>query len=403
MTEQLEGQMSIFDCFDQSIWYGRTSQAHFHQEKTTKERTSELSSKKQRGSSIKTPLYLNLRRGGGVQAVASWETGGVLLGEYMMHSFGEYPKEENVSLLSQILEDHPHPKYCLSARACQGILNRAEKRGKKLPEILETALKNQILRLTPSKSEGGVERDSSGKRAGKGALVQTELSGTLGVSQDQTLITCVSDDLVSSDGNIAGTLDASYYKGTGMRRDRERTVVLDKTLCIGNGQVNDAVQPDDEICKTLNCMVDPMKIVTYGVDFYNQSVSEKISMPLRNKNADSDHIPCVTATQNDVYTVDMGAGKSSCDVLDNKSPTLATTHYGEPAVCYGLDRASFNQGQNALYNFSIEEELAQTIVAKGAGGGNATHKTVGALCARDYKGEGSQYVEEGKCIIQRFE
>ena len=38
------------------------------------------------------------------------------------------------------------------------------------------------------------------------------------------------------------------------------------------------------------------------------------------------------------------------------------------SVCYGLDRASFNQGQNALYNFSVEEELAQTIVANGAGG-----------------------------------
>ena len=37
-------------------------------------------------------------------------------------------------------------------------------------------------------------------------------------------------------------------------------------------------------------------------------------------------------------------------------------------VVYGLDRASFNQGQNALYDFSIEEEKAQTLVAKGPGG-----------------------------------
>lgn len=41
---------------------------------------------------------------------------------------------------------------------------------------------------TRSRLGGGCERDSGGKRAGKGALVQTELSGTLGVSQDQTLI-----------------------------------------------------------------------------------------------------------------------------------------------------------------------------------------------------------------------
>ena len=37
------------------------------------------------------------------------------------------------------------------------------------------------------KIRGGVERDSYGKKAGKGALIQWELSATLGVSQDQTL------------------------------------------------------------------------------------------------------------------------------------------------------------------------------------------------------------------------
>lgn len=37
------------------------------------------------------------------------------------------------------------------------------------------------------KIRGGVEIDSRGNKAGKGPLIQTELSGTLGVSQDQTL------------------------------------------------------------------------------------------------------------------------------------------------------------------------------------------------------------------------
>lgn len=37
------------------------------------------------------------------------------------------------------------------------------------------------------KIRGGCERDCYGKKAGKGPLVQWELSGTLGVSQDQTL------------------------------------------------------------------------------------------------------------------------------------------------------------------------------------------------------------------------
>ena len=66
-------------------------------------------------------------------------------------------------------------------------------------------------------------------------------------------------------------------------------------------------------------------------------------------------------------------------------------------VCYGLDRASFNQGQNAKYDISIQEDIAQPIVARGPGG-NADK--VNALCARDFKGVGNQYVAEGKVIIQ---
>lgn len=66
----------------------------------------------------------------------------------MMQKIGVFPKEEREYLLSQILEDNPPPKYCLSARACQGIINRAEKRGKILPEILKNALTATISKET---------------------------------------------------------------------------------------------------------------------------------------------------------------------------------------------------------------------------------------------------------------
>ena len=75
-----------------------------------------------------------------------WEDNGALRGEYLMHSFGACPKDENASHLSQILEASPHPKYSLSAKACLGILNRAERRGKVLPEILKLALIQQAQR-----------------------------------------------------------------------------------------------------------------------------------------------------------------------------------------------------------------------------------------------------------------
>lgn len=101
----------------------------------------------------------------------------------MTPSFGEYPKEENESHLSQILTDSAPPKYYLSAKACLGILNRAANRGKPLPEVLKKALENQANRGSNFDHQGGREVDSKGKKAGKGALVQWEKTATLSVPQ----------------------------------------------------------------------------------------------------------------------------------------------------------------------------------------------------------------------------
>lgn len=93
-----------------------------------------------------------------------------------MHSFGEFPREENASQLSQILEDSAHPKYSLSAKACAGILRRAEKRGKALPLELKEALENQIASTdgtsSPSTSNPTTEspRPSIQANAGMGGV-----------------------------------------------------------------------------------------------------------------------------------------------------------------------------------------------------------------------------------------
>lgn len=55
-------------------------------------------------------------------------------------NMSERPRTANPSRLSDILETSPNEKYKLSAKACQGILNRAERRGKELPAELKAAL-----------------------------------------------------------------------------------------------------------------------------------------------------------------------------------------------------------------------------------------------------------------------
>ena len=60
-----------------------------------------------------------------------------------MLSIGEFPREENASTLSQILQAEVPEKYYLSQKACLGILRRASARGKELPEVLRNALIRQ--------------------------------------------------------------------------------------------------------------------------------------------------------------------------------------------------------------------------------------------------------------------
>lgn len=149
----------------------------------------------------------------------------------------------------------------------------------------------------------------------------------------------------------------------------------------------------------------------------------------------SNQSPCKNQGGIAVVCVDQGGGKSSCSITENYSPTLTCTHGGEPAVClqgsmigrkdengpqgdginedvsftlnatdkhavaYGIDRAAFNQGQNAKYGFAVETEKQPTMVAKGPGAvaaptystsknshhTNAEENIVNTLVATDYK------------------
>ena len=114
----------------------------------TEEKISRPSSRKSSASSSRNvPMCLCLKTADGARldaCTANWADG-ALLGEYTMHSFGESPREENESRLSQILEECAPRRFFLSARACQGILNRANRRGKELPSELREALENQIV------------------------------------------------------------------------------------------------------------------------------------------------------------------------------------------------------------------------------------------------------------------
>lgn len=129
------------DCIQLSL-FGKTCQEH---SAPTAEKISEPCWKNLPAWNNQTLQFLDLRRGAdGTKPEQLQETDGLWLGDSLTLNIGESPKEESVSLLSQILEGNVPQKYFLSARACQGILTRASRRGKKLPDLLQTALLEMI-------------------------------------------------------------------------------------------------------------------------------------------------------------------------------------------------------------------------------------------------------------------
>ena len=153
---EMEGQLGLFA---QDTWSGKTCREPF-QAATQKDRTSRQSSKKSSKSASRAPVCMCLyptEDGQNPGAITLKMVPGALLGEYTTHSFGESPSEENASRLSQILEDSAPQKYYLSAKACEGILRRAQRRGKELPPELKRALEEQSASLSEPENQGGAK------------------------------------------------------------------------------------------------------------------------------------------------------------------------------------------------------------------------------------------------------
>jgi hypothetical protein len=78
------------------------------------------------------------------QSSLHWPSQGIATsnGVCLIRNSLESPNGAEESLLSQVLEQNPSDKYFLSAKAAQGILRRANKRGKTLPAPLQQALES---------------------------------------------------------------------------------------------------------------------------------------------------------------------------------------------------------------------------------------------------------------------
>lgn len=90
-----------------------------------------------------------------------------------------------------------------------------------------------------------------------------------------------------------------------------------------------------------------------------------------------------TVDRHAIYSMTTG---SFAQVAEDKAPTVLARDYKDPtAVCYGIGRDTFNQGQNAKFSPTFEEELQPTLVAKGPGAiqsGYTVRRLTPTECAR---------------------
>ena len=107
-------------------------------------RISAASSKASSASKTPRQMFLCRKTGAGCTRARSWATVILSPGESSTpRRVGASHRDGNVYLLSSILMDNVPERFSLSPKACQGILRRAEKRGKELPQELKAALERQ--------------------------------------------------------------------------------------------------------------------------------------------------------------------------------------------------------------------------------------------------------------------
>ena len=206
------------------------------------------------------------------------------------------------------------------------------------------------------KIRGGVEVDSKGHKAGKGALVQTELSGTLGVSQDQTLITI----------NEPFGFDAYNQQETGetsMTLTAKRSDFHHVPCVYG-------ISPYDSNAMRSNNPNSGIYVAdtsrTLDLNGGNPACNQGGMIVLEGNGSrpshrgdgftESETMYTLNTTEQHAVCVDQGGGKSSAAVSEEVSTTLSTTHDGAPAVysTYCIE----------TYHCQSEEEKTQTLMAR---------------------------------------
>lgn len=126
------------------------------------------------------------------------------------------------------------------------------------------------------------------------------------------------------------------------------------------------VSPTLQVKQDTHCLCSTLVFDSTQITSKTNGSNPQINAPCHTLAATSSPVVCAS----EIILNDQGGDFISVDY--GVAPTLRAKAKGnEPCVIseqiYSLDRAAFNQGENAKYDFSVQENTAQTIVARGSG------------------------------------
>ena len=206
---------------------------------------------------------------------------------------------------------------------------------------------------------------------GKGPLIQTDKSATLSCNNDQTLfepkaygICSKESNAMKSDNPHSGIYEAETSRtldGNGGNPACNQGSIA--VVCVDQGGGKSSCNISEDISPTLACTHGGEPVVAFA-----QNQRDEVR-DLGEKSA------CLSAEpgmKQQTYVLQGNMigrkdenGSQGSGVNEDVSFTLDATD--RHAVAYGIDRAAFNQGQNAKFGFAVETDVQPTIVAKGPG------------------------------------
>lgn len=223
---------------------------------------------------------------------------------------------------------------------------------------------------------------------GKGALIQENKSATLSCNNDQTLFEpraygiCSKDsNAMKSDNPHSGIYEAETARtldGNGGNPScNQGGIAVVAFTQNQRDEVRDLGDRSAVVCA--NAGTKQQTFVLQGSMIGREDrngpqgggINEDVSFTLN------------TIDRHAVYTMTTG---SFAQVSEDKAPTVLARDYKDPtAVCYGIGRDTFNQGQNAKFSPTFEKDLQPTLVAKGPGAtqsGYTVRRLTPTECAR---------------------